>query len=142
MSERISFGQVALAAVYASPLMALAMSAAGNDWPKEISPARLIGPLLVVALMFAVPAAACNLVARGFLGVLGEGMSGQQFHLAVGLVAGILLVVVINGVSQGSSQIGGGPLSPRSMLGLVIAAICNAGMIFAVWHFGWKSTYD
>jgi hypothetical protein len=92
--------------------------------------------------VLAVPAAVANLAARGLVGWLGGRLPAQGFPIAIGLVASALLVWIINIVARGSATIGGGPLSATSQLALIIAAACNAAMIYAVWHFGWKSTSD
>ena len=142
MIDRISFGQVALAAVYASPLMALPMVAASNNWLVGVSPARLIGPFIVGTLLLCIPAALSNALARGLVGWLGGGLSGTAFHIVVGALAGAMLIWIVDLVARGTAQIGGGPLGLQTLFAMFLAAVCNAGMIWAVWHFGWKSAYD
>lgn len=142
MIDRISFAQSALAAVYAAPFMAIPMVAANNNWFLGGQSARLIGPLIVGALLLVIPALLANVVARGLIGWLGSGLSGSAFHITVGVVAGALLIWIVDLAARGTVQIGGGPLGPQALFGMALAACCNAGMIYAVWHFGWKSAYD
>ena len=142
MIERISFGQTVVAAIYASPFMALPLVAASNNWLVGVSLSRLIGPLIVGALMLWIPTVIANVTARGLVSWLGGDLSGTAFHIAVGLVAGVLLIGIVEFVARGTAQIGGGPLGPRTLFAMVLAAACNAGMIYAVWQFGWKSAYD
>lgn len=142
MMDRISFGQVALAAVYASPLMALPVVAASNNWLVGVSLSRLIGPFIVGTVLLCIPAAMSNVVARGLVGWLGSGLSGTAFHIVIGALAGAMLIWMVDLVARGTAQIGGGPLGLQTMFAMFLAAVCNAGMIYAVWHFGWKSAYD
>lgn len=142
MIERISFGQAVVAAIYASPFMALPLVAASNNWLVGVSLSRLIGPLIVGALMLWIPTVIANITARGLVSWLGGDLSGTAFHIAVGLVAGVLLIGIVEFVARGSEQIGGGPMGPQTLFAMVLAAACNAGMMLAVWHFGWKSAYD
>lgn len=138
MIDRISFGQAVVTAIYASPFMALTLFAASNNWLVGISLSRLIGPIIIGALMFWIPTVIANITARGLVSWLGSGLSGTTFHVAVGLVAGVLLIGIVDFVARG---IGSGPLSPQTLFAMVLAAACNAGMILAVWHFGWRSTF-
>jgi hypothetical protein len=142
MADRISFAQSALAAIYASPFMALPLVAASNNWLIGVHPSRWVGPWIMTAIILWIPTAFSNLVGRGLVGLLGDKLQAAAFHLALGLVAAGLLVWFINVVARGSANIGGGPLSGPTQFALIIAAICNAGMIYAVWHFGWKSNLD
>ena len=142
MSERISFGQAIIAAIYASPFMALPMVAASNNWLIGVNLSRLIGPLIVGALLLLVPAVLANVVSRGLIGWLRSGLTGTAFHIAIGVLSGALLILFVDFAARGTAQIGGGPLGPQALFGMLLAACCNAGMIFAVWNFGWKSAYD
>lgn len=142
MTERISFGQAVVAAIYASSFMAVPLVAASNNWLVGVSLSRLIGPLIVGALMLWIPTVIANFSARSLVSWFGGDLSGTAFHIAVGLVAGVLLIGIVDFVARGTAQIGGGPLGPQTLFAMVLAAACNAGMIFAVWHFGWKSAYD
>jgi hypothetical protein len=142
MIDRISFGQMVIAAIYASPFMALSLVAAGNNWLFGVNFSRLIGPLIVCALMLWIPTIISNVIARSIVGWWGSALSGAEFHIAVALVAGGLLVCIVDLASRGTVQIGGGPLGWPMLFALVLAAACNGGMIWAVLHFGWKSAYD
>lgn len=142
MIDRISFAQAAIAAIYASPFMALPLVAAGNNWLFGVNLPRLIGPLIVCALLLWIPTIISNVIARSMVGWWGSALSGAGFHIAVALVAGGLLVCIVDLVSRGTVQIGGGPLGWPTLFALVLAAACNGGMIWAVWHFGWKSNLD
>lgn len=142
MGERISFAQSALAAIYASPMMALPMVVVSNRGVPGVSLRTLVGPLVLGALMLWIPTVLANVVARALVGWLGDGLSLAAFHISTGLVAAAVLVWLIDFVARGSANIGGGPLGWPMLSALVIAAAINAGMIYAVWHFGWKSTYD
>jgi hypothetical protein len=142
MTDRISFGQVILAAVYAAPLMAIPMVAASNNWLFGVRLSRLIGPLIVGVVLLLVPAIVANVVSRCLIGWWGSGLSGTAFHITVGVLAGALLIWIVDLAARGTVQIGGGPLGAQSLFGMALAACCNGMMIFAVWHFGWKSAYD
>lgn len=140
MSDRISFGQVALAAGYASPLIARPMVAASNNWLVGVSPARLIRPFIVGTVLLCIPAVLSNVIARSLGCWMGGGLSGTTFHLAVGALAGAMLVSIVDLVSRGTAQIGGGLLGLQALFALVLAGLCNATMIWAVWQYEWKST--
>ncbi len=142
MSVRISFAQAALAAIYASPLMALPVMAVSNNWFIGAKPSQFVGPFILGTLMFWIPTALSNIAARGLVCWLGAGLSGVAFHLTIGLVAGVLLVWVVDFVARGTTAIGGGAPGWPMLSALVLGAIFNAGMIYAVWYFGWKSAYD
>lgn len=141
MTDRISFAQAVLAAIYASPLMAVPLMLASSG-PAGGSLRSQLGPFLVCMVLLWLPTAIANLVARALVGWAGAGSSSVSFHLALGAVAGGVLIWIVNAVARGSANLGGGPLGWPMQCALVIAAACNAGMIYAVWHFGWKSTYD
>jgi hypothetical protein len=142
MTDRISFAHSALAAVYASPLMALPMVMVSNWGVRGVSLKMLVGPLVLGALMLWIPTVLANVGARALVGWLGSGLAPAGFHIATGLLAAALLVWIIDLLACGSAGIGGGPLGWPLLGAVTVAALCNAGMIYAVWHFGWKSTYD
>lgn len=142
MTERISFAQSVLAAVYASPFMALPMVVVSNWRAPGVGLAMLAGPLVLGALMLWIPTVLANVLARGLVGWLGDGLAPASFHLVTGLVAAGLLVWMIDSLARSSVNIGGGALGWPMLTALLIAAACNAGMIYAVWHFGWRSTLD
>lgn len=141
MSVRISIGQAMVAGIYASPFMAALLWGARNGLRGDAL-AKTAGMVMVTALMLWVPTLLANVVA--LLGVrwLGAGLADARFHLTVGLVAGVLLVVIVDLVSRGTAQIGGGPLEGRTVLALVAAGMVNAGWIWVVWRFGLKSSVD
>jgi hypothetical protein len=141
VSERISFAQTMLAAIYASPVMALPLMIAAKG-PQNVTLRGQIGPFLLCIFLLWLPTVFSNLVARGLVGWLSSGLSPAMFHVLVGIVAGGLLIWVVNRVAVGTVHMGGGPLGSRVQVALVFAAACNAAMIYAVWHFGWKSNYD
>jgi hypothetical protein len=142
MSEHISFAQTALAAVYASPFMAFPMVLVSNWHAPGLSPKVLAGPLISGALLLWIPTVLANVTSRALVGWLGAGLSPVAFHIMAGLVAAVVFVWIIDFVARSSANIGGGPLGWPMFFALVIAALCNAAMIYAVWHFGWKSTID
>jgi hypothetical protein len=142
MTDRISAGQAALAAIYASPFMSLALLVV--TYPASAFTLQRFPVVAWVgqALLFWFPAIAANVIARGLVAWLGGRLTPMSRHLAIGLIGGALFIFFCDLVSRAFRSMGGGPISMRYFIALLLAALCNAVMIWAVWRFGWKSGLD
>jgi hypothetical protein len=139
MSERISIGQAMLAAIYASPFMAIILVTTRSNWsPQEGLWKAFVGPVIGNALLLWVPTIIANVLALVAVRWLGTGIDGSRFPIAVGLVSGVILVLLIDRISRGMLQMGGGPLQTGTILALAGAAVINTAMIYVVWRLGWQ----
>lgn len=128
-----------LAAIYASPLMAMVLVTTRSNWsPQEGLWKAFFGPVIGNALLLWVSTIIANVLALVAVRWLGTGINGSRFPIAVGLVSGVILVLLIDRISRGMLQMGGGPLQTGTILALAGAAVINTAMIYVVWRLGWQ----
>jgi hypothetical protein len=139
MSERIGIGQAMLAAICASPFMAMILVATrSNVSPQEGLWKAFFGPVIGNAVLLLVPTVIANVLALLAVRWLGAGLDGTRFHIAVGVVSGLVLVLLIDRISRGMLQMGGGPLQAGTILALAGAAVINTAVLYVIWRLGWQ----
>lgn len=136
MVDRADIGEVALAGVLATPIMAIPLTVAGEKLTDLARLRSLAGPYVLCIVLLLIPTIFANVVARILVGWLGGGLTETAFHLVTGLFACGLLIFIIDSVSRGMRELGGGPLSKPLLRALLLAGACNLGMIHAVRHLG------
>jgi hypothetical protein len=98
----------------------------------------ILGPWLVSMMLLLVPITIANVAALLAVRVVGAAFGPATFHIAVGVVAGPLMIAIIKFVAENTREIGGGPLEPQTVMALTLGAVLNAIAILLVGYLGVK----